>query len=235
VKNVPHPLRSHPTDLPKRSTTRTIITHTSHIASLFGSEECVKLLLAAGARVDAINVEDGTSALHDAAAGGYARILRLLVDAAERQLDWRGVGAAAPAGAGDSAGAAAAAAADGEEEEEEEGANADALSQPAAAPAAPAAAGAATPAVVTAFINLRDLEGETALHTAARGNHLGCVELLLALGADPLIAANDGGSLAVGEAEDDDVVAVLQAAMEAAEAAGGGGGGGGGAVGEAER
>jgi hypothetical protein len=59
----------------------------------------VELLLAAGARADALNPEDGTSVLHDAAAGGYTTILRILVDAARTQLlhgaDGPGAGGAA--------------------------------------------------------------------------------------------------------------------------------------------
>jgi hypothetical protein len=59
------------------------------------------VLLERGARVDALNREDGTTPLHDAAAGGYCGILRLIADAARGQLDWGRAagGAAAPAAA----------------------------------------------------------------------------------------------------------------------------------------
>ncbi len=81
---------------------------------------------------------------------------------------------------------------------------------------ADAADEAPLPPAVLALVNRRDLEGETALHMAARGNHLAAVNLLLAWGADPLVAANDG-ALAVGESDADDVIEALMAAMEAAE------------------
>ncbi|GBF91066.1 hypothetical protein Rsub_03922 [Raphidocelis subcapitata] len=213
-----------------------------HTAALYGSEECVKVLLAAGARVDALNSEDATSVLHDAAAGGYATILRLLVDAARDQLAGGGGGAAAAGEAegeqqrgereegskaeeGGAAVGGEAAAAEGEQGkeeekgEEEEGAAAagkaskgegeeEAEEEAAAPPPAP-------PRTLLALVNCVDSEGETALHNAARGGHVEAVRLLLALGADPSIAARDG-SLAVDEPEDDGVAAIIQEAMNAA-------------------
>ncbi|KAI8475925.1 MAG: ankyrin repeat-containing domain protein [Monoraphidium minutum] len=145
-----------------------------HLAALYGSDRCAELLLAAGARVAAINAEDGSSALHDAAAGGHDAILTALADAARRQL-----GEAGGDGGGGGGGGAFA-----------------------------------------ALLDLRDAEGETALHTAARGGHLSTVRLLLALGASPGIASGDG-SLPADEADDDDVAALLRDA-----ACGGGAGGG---------
>jgi hypothetical protein len=42
----------------------------------------VEALIAAGCKLDPINREDGTSPLHDAAAGGYLGIAQLLLDKA---------------------------------------------------------------------------------------------------------------------------------------------------------
>lgn len=39
-------------------------------------------LVAAGCKLDPVNSEDGTSPLHDAAAGGYLDIVTLLLDKA---------------------------------------------------------------------------------------------------------------------------------------------------------
>jgi ankyrin repeat protein len=52
-----------------------------HLAALYGHTECVRLLLERGARADVADA-DGALPLHDAAAGGYAAICGLLLDAA---------------------------------------------------------------------------------------------------------------------------------------------------------
>ena len=41
-----------------------------HLACLYGHLEVVKVLIDAGASVDVVNEEDGSTVLHDAAAGG---------------------------------------------------------------------------------------------------------------------------------------------------------------------
>ena len=53
-----------------------------HLACLYGQKGCVEALIAAGCKLDPINSEDGTTPLHDAAAGGYAGIAQLLFDKA---------------------------------------------------------------------------------------------------------------------------------------------------------
>lgn len=53
-----------------------------HLACLYGHQACVEQLLAAGCAADVVNAEDGTSALHDAAAGGYLGIVQLLLSKA---------------------------------------------------------------------------------------------------------------------------------------------------------
>lgn len=53
-----------------------------HLACLYGNKPCVEALIAAGCKLDPINREDGTSPLHDAAAGGYLGIAQLLLDKA---------------------------------------------------------------------------------------------------------------------------------------------------------
>ncbi|XP_060201429.1 uncharacterized protein LOC132629978 [Lycium barbarum] len=50
-----------------------------HIASLYGHLSCVELLLERGASVEAKD-EDGAIPLHDACAGGYTEIARLLIN-----------------------------------------------------------------------------------------------------------------------------------------------------------
>lgn len=50
-----------------------------HLACLYGHEECVKALLDAGAAADCVNAQDGSTTLHDAAAGGYLSICELLL------------------------------------------------------------------------------------------------------------------------------------------------------------
>ncbi|GBF91034.1 hypothetical protein Rsub_03889 [Raphidocelis subcapitata] len=156
-----------------------------HVAALYGSAACAGALLAAGARVDALNPEDGTSALHDAAAGGYTAILEALARAARRQL------APLDGGGGGGEGAAAAAAAAG---------------------GGGGGGGAGAAAALGALVNARDEDGETALHCAARGGHAAAVSLLLGLGADPRAAAH-GGALPVDEADDAEVISLLRAAM----------------------
>ena len=157
----------------------------SHVACLYGSEGCARRLLDAGARADAVNAEDGTTPLHDAAAGGYAGIMRLVADAARGQLKGK------KGGGGGGAGAAAAAEEEGAEKEGADGAAIASLAD---------------------LVNFQDSEGETALHNAARGGHAEAVRLLLSLGADPFLAANDG-RLAYEEAEDDGVAAIVREAM----------------------
>lgn len=192
-----------------------------HTAALYGSEACVQLLLARGARVAALNGDDGTTALHDAAAGGYTAILRTLVDAARRR------DAAAPAGggqagaAGDGEASTSGAAAGGDDGAPAAAAGAAAAGEPAAA-GGEAAAGAGVGTVdLDAFVNAQDSEGETPLHNAARGGHAEAVRYLLSLGADPLLPANDG-SLPIDEAQDEGVAAILQDAMDAEEGEEGG-------------
>jgi ankyrin repeat protein len=51
-----------------------------HLACLYGHQQCAELLLQEGAKADAANPEDGTTPLHDAAAGGYAGIVQLLLE-----------------------------------------------------------------------------------------------------------------------------------------------------------
>lgn len=51
-----------------------------HIACLYGTTACVQQLLDHGCDPTAVNPEDGTTVLHDAAAGGYLEIVELLVD-----------------------------------------------------------------------------------------------------------------------------------------------------------
>lgn len=53
-----------------------------HLACLYGHKACVDALVAAGCKLDPVNSEDGTSPLHDAAAGGYLDIVTLLLDKA---------------------------------------------------------------------------------------------------------------------------------------------------------
>jgi len=50
-----------------------------HLACLYGHLQCVQKLLDAGSSPNAINPEDKTSPLHDAAAGGYLDLLQLLI------------------------------------------------------------------------------------------------------------------------------------------------------------
>jgi hypothetical protein len=130
-----------------------------------------------------------------------------LAEAGRRQLAWHsgdgggsggsGSGAAAPAPAA-GAGACSAGAREG----------------------SAAAAAAAVPAALTALINTRDSDGESALRYAARGGHPEAVALLLGLGADPHSAAHDG-RLPVDEAEEEAVVALLRAAMDSGSGSGG--------------
>ncbi|GAX77607.1 hypothetical protein CEUSTIGMA_g5051.t1 [Chlamydomonas eustigma] len=51
-----------------------------HLACLYGHLPCADLLIKKGASANTINQEDGSSALHDAAAGGYLDICRLLLE-----------------------------------------------------------------------------------------------------------------------------------------------------------
>lgn len=57
-----------------------------HLASLYGHTECVRLLLAKGARADVADA-DGALPLHDAAAGGYTAICEMLLDASPGCID----------------------------------------------------------------------------------------------------------------------------------------------------
>ncbi len=50
-----------------------------HIASLYGNESCVERLLQAGSRADVVNQQDGSTALHDAAAGGFLPVVKMLL------------------------------------------------------------------------------------------------------------------------------------------------------------
>jgi ankyrin repeat protein len=54
-----------------------------HLACLYGHQQCAELLLQQGAKADAVNPEDGSTPLHDAAAGGYAGIVQLLLEKAD--------------------------------------------------------------------------------------------------------------------------------------------------------
>lgn len=55
-----------------------------HLASLYGRRRVVARLLEAGADPTVDNPEDGTRALHDAAAGGYDEIVDLLLEREQR-------------------------------------------------------------------------------------------------------------------------------------------------------
>lgn len=50
-----------------------------HLACLYGRRDCAELLLQEGCKADPVNPEDGTTPLHDAAAGGYLDIVKLLL------------------------------------------------------------------------------------------------------------------------------------------------------------
>lgn len=50
-----------------------------HLASLFGHSDCVQALLNGGADANTVNPDDGSTALHDAAAGGYVEICELIL------------------------------------------------------------------------------------------------------------------------------------------------------------
>jgi ankyrin repeat protein len=65
----------------------------------------------------------------------------------------------------------------------------------------------------------QDVDGETALHCAARGGHLRMVQLLLQNGADPSVRNKDGRT-AAAESEDPTVVAALVQAVQQQQAAG---------------
>ncbi|KAF8067205.1 Espnl [Scenedesmus sp. PABB004] len=52
-----------------------------HLAALYGHADCAAHLLAAGAAADAVNPDDGTTPLHDAAAGGHEAIAAALLAA----------------------------------------------------------------------------------------------------------------------------------------------------------
>jgi ankyrin repeat protein len=156
---------------------------------------CVEQLLAAGCTAAAINELDGTSALHDAAAGGYLAVVQLLLSKAPALLPVqvgvrRWVWGRAPlyllwwCGAPTTARSLACA-------------------------AAPRA---------------QDCDGDTALHNAARGGHLHVVQFLLEQGADES-TLNSSGKTPAGEAEEPEVVAALVAAAAQRQRASGGGGG----------
>jgi len=53
-----------------------------HIACLYGNKQCAELLLEHGSNPEVLNTEDATTALHDAAAGGYLDIVELLLEKA---------------------------------------------------------------------------------------------------------------------------------------------------------
>lgn len=65
----------------------------------------------------------------------------------------------------------------------------------------------------------QDIDGETALHCAARGGHLRMVQLLLQNGADPSVRNKDGRT-AAAESEEPTVVAALVQAVQQQQAAG---------------
>ncbi|GFR50918.1 hypothetical protein Agub_g13237 [Astrephomene gubernaculifera] len=54
-----------------------------NLACLFGHVECVQALLAGGADANIVNPEDKSTALHDAAAGGYLEICEKLLEKAD--------------------------------------------------------------------------------------------------------------------------------------------------------
>jgi ankyrin repeat protein len=53
-----------------------------HIACLYGNKQCAELLLEHGSDPCFVNPEDSTTALHDAAAGGYLDLVQLLLEKA---------------------------------------------------------------------------------------------------------------------------------------------------------
>ena len=57
-----------------------------HIASLYGHESLVTLLIERGAKPGAVNLQDGSTPLHDASAGGYLEICELLIKKAPESV-----------------------------------------------------------------------------------------------------------------------------------------------------
>lgn len=57
-----------------------------HLAALYGHLPCVKALLAAGALPGIVNLADGSTVLHDAAAGGYTDIADLILAGEQRPV-----------------------------------------------------------------------------------------------------------------------------------------------------
>lgn len=57
-----------------------------HLAALYGRIECVQLLLESGADAGTVNQQDGSTVLHDAAAGGYLDICELVLARAQPDI-----------------------------------------------------------------------------------------------------------------------------------------------------
>lgn len=66
-------------------------------------------------------------------------------------------------------------------------------------------------------LDVQDEDGETPLHTAARGDHKEVVRYLLQLGADPTITNSTHNHTPADEAEDPEVRDILEAAICDAE------------------
>ncbi|KAG2492429.1 hypothetical protein HYH03_009372 [Edaphochlamys debaryana] len=57
-----------------------------HLSCLYGHKGCFDALLEGGADVNCVNKQDGSTALHDAAAGGYLDIVQVLLSKAKEAL-----------------------------------------------------------------------------------------------------------------------------------------------------